>query len=103
MNEMYIDMCDDCAIATGQKKRIEKRYAHYLDKHYDFPSRKDVNVRGDACTRYRPDILYEGPKRILHIEIDEHQHQKKSGTILVMKKEYQTYMMSFKNLYLIIT
>ena len=79
MNEMYIDMCDDCAIKTGQKKRIEKRYAHYLKKHYDFPSRNDVIVRGDACTRYRPDIIYEGPKRILHVEIDEHQHQNKSG------------------------
>ena len=79
MNEMYIDMCDNCAIATGQKKRIEHRYAHYLDKHYDFPSRNDVNVRGSACTRYRPDILYVGIKRILHIEIDEHEHQNKSG------------------------
>ena len=36
-------------------------------------------MRGDACTRYRPDIIYEGPKRILHIEIDEHQHQKTGG------------------------
>ena len=79
MNEMYIDMCDDCAIDTKQKKRIEERYAHYLKKHYDFPCRNDVIVRGDACTRYRPDIIYEGPKRILHIEIDEHQHQNKSG------------------------
>ena len=79
MNEMYIDMCDDCAIDTKQKKRIEERYAHYLKKHYDFPCRNDVIVRGDACTRYRPDIIYEGPKRILHIEIDEHQHQKKGG------------------------
>lgn len=78
-NGKYIDTCDDCAIKTGQKKRIEHRYANYLDKHYDFPSRKDVIVRGDACTRYRPDIIYEGPKRILHIEIDEHQHQKKGG------------------------
>ena len=79
MNEMYIDMCDDCAIDTKQKKRIEHRYTHYLKKHYDFPCRNDVIVRGDACTRYRPDIIYEGPKRILHVEIDEHEHQNKSG------------------------
>ena len=78
-NDKKINMCDDCAIETNMKKRIEHRYTHYLDKHFDFPSRNDTTVKGSACLAYRPDKLYVGITRVLHIEIDEHQHQKKSG------------------------
>jgi len=78
-NGKYIDMCDDCAIETGQKKRIEHRYTQYLDKHIDFPSINDRVVRGSVCLKYRPDKIYVGINRIVHIEIDEHQHQNKSG------------------------
>ena len=78
-NGKNLNMCNDCAIETNMKKRIEHRYTHYLDKHFDFPSRNDTTVKGSACLAYRPDKLYVGIKRVLHIEIDEHQHQKKSG------------------------
>ena len=78
-NGKYIDMCHDCAIETGQKKRIEHRYTQYLDKYIDFPSINDRVVGGSVCLKYRPDKIYVGINRIVHIEIDEHEHQKKSG------------------------
>ena len=98
MNNMFIDMCDKCAIETGQKIRIEHRYTHYLDKHFDFPSRADQSLKGDVCHNYRPDKIYLGNNMILHIEIDEHEHQKKGGNYTCDEKRISEIYDEFKTM-----
>ena len=52
----------------------------YLKKHYDQPIlRQDARVYGEACLKYRPDVMYAGPNRVVMVECDEHQHKWSNG------------------------
>ena len=38
-------------------------------------------MNGDACLKYRPDIVYACPESnlVIHVEIDEHEHKYSNG------------------------
>jgi hypothetical protein len=70
------EICRACyKKATGYKGRIEKQTVEYLKEHIDFPMLcADSTIQGEACLKYRPDVLYADHDRVIIVEIDEHQH-----------------------------
>lgn len=68
---------------TGYKNRIEKTVVEFLRKSYNHPIiSHDKTIKGETCTKYRPDVLYTSPNRIVVVEIDEHQHKWNNGSYL---------------------
>lgn len=75
-------VCRNCCHYYGIKKeRIEVQYVKAIRTHFNFPFDHDISIKGAACQRYRPDLLWlDANKKIfLHVEIDEHQHAWKNG------------------------
>lgn len=76
-----VNICRQCHTkSTGYKTRIEKQVVQVLEKEIEFPMTKaNQQVNGDACLKYRPDIMYSTPGVIVYVEIDEHEHQYGNG------------------------
>ena len=77
-----VEVCRNCCKEYHLRKtRIEVRYVNAIRKHFEFPMDHDQTVKGSACTKYRPDLLWLDANRklFLHVEIDEHQHSWSSG------------------------
>jgi hypothetical protein len=67
---------------TGYKTKIEKEIVEWLNINFEHPAVSvDKRVNGDACLKYRPDIMYTcgNKKLVIYIEIDEHQHTRSNG------------------------
>ena len=41
---------------------------------------QDATVKGEACLKYRPDIMYASENLVIYVEIDEHQHKYGNGS-----------------------
>ena len=69
-------ICKECyKKITGYRNKKEKTVVEFLKKNYhQYMVSNDKIIRGDICTKYRPDVLYTSPNRIIIIEIDEYQH-----------------------------
>jgi len=68
---------------TGHKTKVEKQIVDWLHEHFKHPMVvQDKRVMGDACLKYRPDIMYScgETKLVIFIEIDEHQHKYGNGS-----------------------
>jgi len=79
-----LDICRGCYLkATGHKTRVEKEIVEWLKDNYNQPIiKQDQRVNGEACLKYRPDIMYSCAINnvTIYCEIDEHQHSKSNGT-----------------------
>ena len=70
--------CRTCFMTiTGKDIRIEHEWSLFLDEHFcpEWRLCTDSRVRGESCSKYRPDGLWASPKIVLQWELDEKQHQ----------------------------
>lgn len=76
------NICKLCfRMVTGYNNRIENVIVLYLKKNYKYPiTSQDQIIKGEKCTKYRPDILYTSPNRVVIVEIDENQHKWNNGS-----------------------
>ena len=82
-NKGGVKICRVCYNkVTGKNSRKETQMSEYLDEHFgkEFLISSDKRVYGDACQRYRPDLLYSDPETVLHIECDEFEHMHHNGS-----------------------
>jgi hypothetical protein len=77
-----LQICRECFNkTTGHKTRVELIMVQFLKKQIDSPMiLHNQRVHGDACTTYRPDVVYASPGLTLCIECDEHEHLWENGT-----------------------
>lgn len=64
---------------TGYKTRVEKDIVEWLQQNFPHPIvRKDQTIKGNACLKYRPDIMYIGGLEnvTIIVEVDEYQHKR---------------------------
>jgi len=73
--------------------------SNYLDQHLEteYLLVSDSRIHGNKCQKYRPDKLYASPNRIIHIEVDEHQHLKGNYTNICEEKRILDIYSEFDN------
>ena len=74
-------ICKECVLkSTGYSSiRPEIIMREFLKSRYNKPMlRANQWIKGEACTKYRPDTMYADPNRVLTVECDESQHTGKS-------------------------
>jgi len=74
-------ICKECVLkSTGYSSiRPEIIMREFLRSRYNKPMlRANQWIKGEACTKYRPDTMYADPNRVLTVECDESQHTGKS-------------------------
>lgn len=79
--QIRTEVCRSCFHTMfGKKTRVELIYSEFLDAHFgtEFLVASDARVDG-SCLNYRPDKLYASLHTVLHVEIDEYQHQNNNG------------------------
>ena len=75
-------ICHKCYLkVTGHRSRAERSMVQCLKALYDQPMiMTNSKVKGDACLNYRPDVMYAGDSRVVHVECDEKQHKGRAYT-----------------------
>ena len=80
--KLKLGICRKCYHkVTGYRGRIEKRIVEWLQKNFKHPMLvQDSTVKGEACLKYRPDIMYASENLVIYVEVDEHQHKYSNGS-----------------------
>lgn len=75
------ELCRTCyRKVTGANTRVEKRCVEFLTQHLDGLLSADASLASlGGCSRYRPDMLWLSDGLLTLVEVDEHQHNLRSG------------------------
>ena len=78
------EICRKCYHKVTDKKDIvEKEIGKWLAANFAHPMIcQDQRVNGEACLKYRPDIMYScgAEKLVIYVEIDEHEHLQQNSS-----------------------
>ena len=70
-------ICRSCYFkTTGKNSRPEYIASSYLNEHFgtEYLLGSDSRIYGNKCQLYRPDKIYASDTLVLHIEVDEYEH-----------------------------